>query len=47
MQTHAQQIARMLETLSAERLAEVDDFIDFLRARDQDKILLMRLCSSF
>jgi hypothetical protein len=28
-----------LRTLSPERLAEVDDFVDFLRARDQEKRL--------
>ncbi len=28
-----------LEHLSPERLAEVEDFIDFLRQRDQDKRL--------
>jgi len=31
-----QQIAKKLEHLSPERLVEVEDFIDFLRQRDQD-----------
>ncbi len=29
-----------LETLSFDRLAEVEDFVDFLRSRDQDRSLV-------
>ena len=34
-----QQVQEKLEYLAPERLAEVDDFIDFLRDRDQDQRL--------
>ena len=40
MRPQTQQIAHKLEDLSPERLTEVEDFIDFLRARDRDKTLL-------
>ena len=39
MQPRVQQMLEKLEHLSPERLAEVEDFIDFLRQRDQDKRL--------
>jgi hypothetical protein len=35
MSIQAQQILKKLEHLSPERLAELDDFIDFLNQRDQ------------
>ena len=37
MPSHAQHMLEKLEHLSPARLAEVEDFIDFLRQRDQDK----------
>ena len=40
MRPQTQQIAHKLDDLSPERLTEVEDFIDFLRARDRDKALL-------
>ncbi len=39
MQPQVQQMLEKLEHLSPERLAEVEDFIDFLQQRDQDKRL--------
>lgn len=39
MQTQVTHVMRKLECLSPERLAEVDDFIDFLQQRDLDKNL--------
>ena len=35
-----EQVARKLQTLSPERLAEVEDFIDFLHHRDEDRQLM-------
>lgn len=39
MLPQTQQIARKLENLSPERLLEVEDFIDFLRQREQEQRL--------
>ena len=39
MQPQLEQIQEKLEHLAPERLAEVEDFIDFLSQRDQDKRL--------
>lgn len=39
MQPQVRQVLKKLEHLSLERLAEVEDFIDFLQQRDQDKRL--------
>ncbi len=39
MQPQVQQMLEKLERLSPERLAEIEDFIDFLNQRDQDKRL--------
>ncbi len=39
MQTQVTHVMRKLQHLSPERLAEVDDFIEFLQQRDQDKSL--------
>jgi len=39
MQPQVQHMLEKLEHLSPERLAEVEDFIDFLNQRDQDKRL--------
>ena len=39
MQTQVTHVMRKLECLSPERLAEVDDLIDFLQQRDLDKNL--------
>jgi len=39
MQPQVQHMLEKLEHLSPQRLAEVDDFIDFLNQRDQDKRL--------
>ena len=39
MQLQVQHMLEKLEHLSPERLAEVEDFIDFLNQRDQDKRL--------
>lgn len=39
MQPQIEQMLEKLERLSPDRLAEVDDFIDFLRERDQDQRL--------
>lgn len=37
MQPQLEQVQQKLEHLAPERLAEVEDFIDFLRERDQDR----------
>ncbi|MCP5014126.1 MAG: toxin-antitoxin system, antitoxin component, Xre family protein [Ketobacter sp.] len=39
MQPQVQHMLEKLEHLSPEQLAEVEDFIDFLNQRDQDKRL--------
>lgn len=39
MQPQVQHMLEKLEHLSPERLAEVEDFIDFLQQRDQNKRL--------
>ena len=39
MHAQVQHMLEKLEHLSPERLAEVDDFIDFLQQRDQEKLL--------
>jgi hypothetical protein len=39
MQTQLQQMIKKLEHLPDQRLAEVEDFIDFLQQRDADKRL--------
>ena len=39
MQPQVQHMLEKLEHLSPDRLAEVEDFIDFLNQRDQDKRL--------
>jgi hypothetical protein len=39
MQQQLEQIQEKLVRLSPDRLAEVEDFIDFLQQRDQDKRL--------
>lgn len=39
MQPQVQHMLEKLEHLSPDRLAEVEDFIDFLQQRDQDKSL--------
>lgn len=39
MQTQVQHVLEKLEHLSPERLAEVEDFIDFLQQRDQERHL--------
>jgi uncharacterized membrane protein len=39
MHSHAQHMLEKLEHLSPDRLVEVEDFIDFLQQRDQNKHL--------
>ena len=39
MQAQLEQMLEKLEHLSPDRLAEVEDFIDFLQQRDQDRRL--------
>ncbi|MBK1702541.1 hypothetical protein [Thiococcus pfennigii] len=39
MTPQLEQVREKLERLAPERLAEVEDFIDFLRERDQDRRL--------
>ena len=39
MQLQLEQVMEKLEYLSPSRLAEVEDFIDFIQQRDQDKRL--------
>ncbi|HET6545152.1 MAG TPA: hypothetical protein VFG55_00215 [Rhodanobacteraceae bacterium] len=36
MQPHLEHVTQKLRALSTERVAEVEDFIDFLRERDND-----------
>jgi hypothetical protein len=40
MSTPAQSLIDKLQQLPAERLEEVEDFIDFLRAREDDRTLV-------
>lgn len=46
MQPQIQHMLEKLEHLSPNRLAEVDDFIDFLQQRDQDKRLRQDFASA-
>lgn len=39
MQPQLEQMMEKLEHLTPDRLAEVEDFIDFLQQRDRDKVL--------
>lgn len=39
MQPQLEQMIEKLEHLSPDRLAEVEDFIDFIQQRDRDKLL--------
>ena len=39
MQPQLEQVQEKLEYLAPDRLAEVEDFIDFLQQRDQSKLL--------
>jgi hypothetical protein len=39
MPTNAQTLIERIRALPAERLNEVEDFVDFLRLRDQQRIL--------
>ena len=39
MQSQVQKVLEKLQHLTPDRLAEVEDYIDFLRQRDQDKNL--------
>lgn len=39
MQPHLEQIQEKLGHLTPDRLAEVEDFIDFIQSRDQDRLL--------
>lgn len=34
-----QQVLQKLQSLSPQRIAEVEDFIDFLKLRDEDRLL--------
>ncbi len=43
MQPQIKHVVEKLELLSPDRLAEVEDFIDFLHQRDQDRHLRMDL----
>lgn len=40
MPANAQSLIRKIRELPAERLAEVEDFVDFLRLREQDRGLV-------
>lgn len=46
MNTQARQVISKLEQLSPERLAEVEDFIDFLQQRDCDRVARKDLASA-
>jgi hypothetical protein len=39
MSANARNLIAKIEQLPADRIAEVEDFVDFLRARDQDRAL--------
>ena len=39
MQPQLEQMMEKLEHLTPDRLAEVEDFIDFIQQRDRDKLL--------
>lgn len=47
MQPQVEHILEKLEHLSPDRLAEVEDFIDFLSQRDQDKRLRQDYTQAF
>jgi hypothetical protein len=40
-QQHIEQMVKKLERLPPERVAEVEDFIDFLNNRDEDRSLVL------
>ena len=39
MNTHAQALIEKIQALPAERIAEIEDFVDFIRIREQDRAL--------
>jgi hypothetical protein len=39
MQTNTEALFEKIQTLSPDRLAEVEDFVDFVRFRDQERAL--------
>ncbi len=39
-QNHLEQLMAKLESLPPDRIAEVEDFIDFLKAREQDRLVV-------
>jgi len=39
MPSNARDLIAKIERLPADRIAEVEDFVDFLRTRDQDRAL--------
>jgi hypothetical protein len=39
MNDHAQSLIEKIQALPADRIAEIEDFIDFIRMREQDRAL--------
>lgn len=46
MPTDAQALMAKIQTLPPDRLAEVEDFVDFLRLRDQERTLIRTAASA-
>ena len=40
MPAHTQTLIEKIEALPAERIAEVEDFVDFIRLREQERALI-------
>lgn len=39
MNAHAQSLIEKIQALPADRIAEIEDFVDFIRMREQDRAL--------
>jgi len=40
MAAHTQTLIEKIQTLPAERIAEIEDFVDFIRLREQERALV-------
>jgi hypothetical protein len=46
MQANTEALIEKIQTLSPDRLAEVEDFVDFIRLRDQERSLIRDAASA-
>jgi hypothetical protein len=46
MQSNTEALIEKIQTLSPDRLAEVEDFVDFIRMRDEERALIRHAASA-